>query len=254
MTLQLRDASWKVGGKAIISEISVAVTPGEFLGLIGPNGSGKTSLLSILAGIRKPSGGQAVLNDICLSQISRRDIARQIGFVEQQGDTRERITVRDAVCLGRTPYLSLLSPWSQSDDGVVENAMAAVEVTHLADRLWHTLSGGEKQRVHIARALAQEPAFLVLDEPTNHLDIRHQLGLLGLVRDLPVTVVAALHDLNHAAMFCDRLVVMDQGKIVGIGTPAEVLTRETLRTVFGVEADIDQQDNGRCLIRYRQIA
>tara|TARA_R110000850_G_C9890984_1_gene458861 strand:- start:767 stop:1201 length:435 start_codon:yes stop_codon:yes gene_type:complete len=118
--------------------------------------------------------------------------------------------------------------------------------------MWHTLSGGEKQRVHIARALAQEPEFLLLDEPTNHLDIRHQLGILELVRRLPVTVVAALHDLNHAAMFCDRIAMMDGGKLRAIGTPQDILIPENLRDVFGVSATVEPDDihPGRCMIRY----
>ena len=144
----------------------------------------------------------------------------------------------------------MLSPWSDRDDAIVERALGDVDMTHLADRFWHTLSGGEKQRIHIARALAQEPKFLLLDEPTNHLDIRHQLGLLELVNRLPVTVVAALHDLNHAAMYCDRIAMMCDGELVGIGSPADILTPENLRDVFGVDANIEHTADGFCLVRY----
>ncbi|MCC9624333.1 ABC transporter ATP-binding protein [Thalassospira sp. MA62] len=254
MTLQLRDVSWSVGFKKIISDVTISVNPGEFLGVIGPNGSGKTSMMSILGGIRAASSGQATLGGKTMRQIGRRNLARQIGFVEQQADTTDRITVREAVSLGRTPYLSMLSPWSSDDDEIVANALASVDMFEMADRIWHTLSGGEKQRVHIARALAQEPDYLLLDEPTNHLDIRHQLGILDLVRDLPVTVVAALHDLNHAAMFCDRIAMMDKGTVIAIGTPAEILTPENLRDVFGVQTEVEHQLDGICYIRYCNIA
>ncbi|WP_404425076.1 ABC transporter ATP-binding protein [Thalassospira australica] len=250
MTLELRDVVWSAGFRKIIRNVSLRVEPGEFLGLIGPNGSGKTSLMSVLAGIRPPGQGRAMLAGQDMKKHGRRKLARQIGFVEQQADTTDRLTVREAVALGRTPYLSLLSPWSERDDAIVNRALGDVDMTHMADRFWHTLSGGEKQRVHIARALAQEPKFLLLDEPTNHLDIRHQLGLLELVRELPVTVVAALHDLNHAAMYCDRIAMMRDGELVGIGSPADILTSENLRDVFGVDATIEHGPNGQCAVRY----
>ncbi|MHC8494795.1 ABC transporter ATP-binding protein [Thalassospira sp. SM2505] len=250
MTLELRNVGWNAGFKKIISDVSLSVERGEFLGLIGPNGSGKTSLMTVLAGIRAPSTGQALLVGQAMKKIGRRNLAQQIGFVEQQADTIDRITVREAVSLGRTPYLSLLSPWSERDDEIVADALGSVEMSQMADRMWQTLSGGEKQRVHIARTLAQQPDFLLLDEPTNHLDIHHQLGLLELVRALPVTVVAALHDLNHAAMFCDRIAMMDRGKLIAVGTPEQILTAQNLRDVFGVAADIEIDDQGRCHIRY----
>ena len=252
MSLELRNVDWRAGFKKIITDVTIAVKPGEFLGLIGPNGSGKTTLMSVLGGLRRPSRGDAILDGQVLKNIGRRNLARRIGFVEQQADTIDRITVTEAVSLGRTPYLSLLTPWSQNDDAVVDDALDAVDMRSMKDRMWHTLSGGEKQRVHIARALAQEPEFLLLDEPTNHLDIRHQLGILELVRRLPVTVVAALHDLNHAAMFCDRIAMMDGGKLRAIGTPQDILIPENLRDVFGVSATVEPDDihPGRCMIRY----
>jgi iron complex transport system ATP-binding protein len=251
MTLELRNISWSVGFKKIVRDVSLRVEPGEFLGVIGPNGSGKTSMMSVLAGIRPPSDGMALLDDQPMGKVGRRNLARRIGFVEQQADTSDRITVHEAVSLGRTPYLSLLLPWSEIDNDIVTAALESVGMGNMADRIWHTLSGGEKQRVHIARALAQQPDYLLLDEPTNHLDIRHQLGLLELVHALPVTVVAALHDLNHAALFCDRIAMMEGGKLIAIGTPSDILTQQNLRDVFGVEADIETRSDGCCHIRYR---
>ena len=151
----------------------------------------------------------------------------------QEADTADRITVRDAVELGRTPFLSALRPWGASDDAAVASALSSVDMAALAARDWATLSGGERQRAHIARALAQQPRVLLLDEPNNHLDIHHQLQMLRMVATLPVTTVVALHDLNQA-MSCDRLLVMQGGRAVALGTPAEVLTPELLRHVFDV--------------------
>ncbi|WP_252959218.1 ABC transporter ATP-binding protein, partial [Pseudomonas simiae] len=141
----------------------------------------------------------------------------------------------DAVALGRTPWLSALSPWSGEDDAIVNQALRDVDATHLSHRAWRSLSGGERQRVHIARALAQRPQILLLDEPTNHLDIQHQLGILQGVQGLPVTTLIALHDLNQA-LTCDRLAVLDHGRLVALGKPLEVLTPQRLQETFGVQA------------------
>ena len=252
MTLLATGLHWSAGGTAILSDVSLDVRPGEFLGIIGPNGSGKTSLMSLLAGIRRPQAGAVTLDGEPLSAHGRQAIARRIAFVEQQAETTERITARQAVELGRTPHLGALTPWSRTDDAIVDRALEEVDMAHFAGRLWHTLSGGERQRLHIARALAQQAPILLLDEPTNHLDIGHQLGLLQLVREQNLTVVAALHDLNHAAMFCDRIAVMRGGRIVALGAPAKVLEPQRLQEVFGVTVDVEQDGAGRCFIRYRR--
>lgn len=250
MMLSARNVSWAAGGAEILRDVSLDVRSGEFLGIIGPNGSGKTSLMALLAGIRKPKSGEVLLDGVPIGTLGRREVARRLALVEQQAETGERITARQAVELGRTPYLEPLSPWSPEDDTIVEAALQNVDMLHLSSRLWHTLSGGERQRLHIGRALAQHPRILLLDEPTNHLDIGHQIGLLDLVRRQGLTVAAALHDLNHAAMFCDRLAVMQGGQLMALGAPSDVLTVECIREVFGVEAEIDQGSDGSCFIRY----
>lgn len=251
MTLTAKDVSWGVGEAAIVKSISLEVREGEFLGLIGPNGSGKTSLMALLSGIRRPRSGEVILDGVPIGRLGRREVARHLAFVEQQAETAERITARQAVELGRTPYLGPLSPWSANDDAVVEATLANVDMAHLADRLWHTLSGGERQRLHIGRALAQQPKILLLDEPTNHLDIGHQIGLLDLVGRQGLTVVAALHDLNHAAMFCDRIAVMQGGRLAALGTPSEVLTAKRIREVFGIEAEVEIDIQGSCHVRFQ---
>ena len=252
MTLSADHVSWSAGGADILTDVSLSVETGEFLGIIGPNGSGKTSLMSLLAGIRKPNSGAVLLDGTPIGELGRRTIAQRLAFVEQQAETGERITARQAVELGRTPYLGPLSPWSSQDDAIVDASLENVDMAHLSERFWHTLSGGERQRLHIARALAQEPKILLLDEPTNHLDIGHQISLLDLVQRQDLTVVAALHDLNHAAMFCDRVAVMQGGRLIALGQPREVLTEARIRDVFGVDVDVDiEQDGyGICHIRF----
>ena len=233
MIMGCEGLGWSVKGKDIVRDIDLVVREGEMLGLIGPNGSGKSSLLRMLAGIRKPSRGAVSLNGIPMSSMGQRDIARRIAFVEQHADTGERITVRDAVELGRTPWLSALNPWGAQDTAIVDAALNQVDLSGFGKRQWHTLSGGERQRVHIARALAQEPQMLLLDEPTNHLDIRHQLSILHLVARLETTSIIALHDLNQA-LFCDRLCVLEGGRLIACGKPDEIMTERLLRETFGV--------------------
>ncbi|TCN33924.1 ABC transporter ATP-binding protein [Sinorhizobium americanum] len=251
MNLSACNVSWSAGGGSILEDVSLDVVAGEFLGIVGPNGSGKTSLMSLLAGLRRPRSGRVLLDGESIDRVSRKEIARRIALVEQQAETGDRISARQAVELGRTPHLGPLTPWSAMDDAIVDEAIRNVGMAQLASRMWHTLSGGERQRLHIARALAQQPRILLLDEPTNHLDVGHQIGLLHLVRQQQLTAVAALHDLNHAAMFCDRIALMSGGRIAALGRPCEVLTEERIRTVFGVDVDVEHLGEDRCHIRYR---
>ncbi|WP_411379117.1 ABC transporter ATP-binding protein [Pseudomonas sp. MPB26] len=226
---------FKVREVQLLRDIQLEVQSGETLGIVGPNGSGKSTLLKLLAGLRTPACGEVRLGGARLGDLSRRAIAQTLAVVEQQADTDDAIRVFDAVALGRTPWLSALSPWSSEDDAIVNQALHDVDATHLSQRAWRSLSGGERQRVHIARALAQRPQILLLDEPTNHLDIQHQLGILKGIQGLPVTTLVALHDLNQA-LTCDRLAVLDHGRLVALGQPLEVLTAQRLQQTFGVQA------------------
>ncbi|KJS08994.1 MAG: histidinol phosphatase [Hoeflea sp. BRH_c9] len=229
---------WGVKRKTIVSDVSLSVARGETLGLIGPNGSGKSSLLRLLAGLRRPDSGRVAIHGQDIAQISRRALSQQIAFVQQNAATDTNVSVLDVVRLGRTPHRSALSGWSPEDQTAVALALERVDMSDRLAQAWQTLSGGERQRVHIARALAQSPKIMFLDEPTNHLDIHHQIEILRLVRDLDLTSVVALHDLNLAAMFCDRIVVLDEGRVFASGTPEDVLTEPLLREVFRVEAGV----------------
>lgn len=237
MILEARNLGWSVRGKPIVSGVDLVVQQGETLALVGPNGSGKSTLMKLLAGIRQPTSGEVQVKGEALRAMPRRAAAQLIAFLEQQAETTEAITVRDAVELGRTPWLTALQPWSAEDGRIVAQALADTDMEGFERRSWATLSGGERQRVHLARALAQQPQILLLDEPTNHLDVQHQLSILDLVAKLPVTSVVALHDLNQA-LSCDRVGVLSGGRLVALGPPHEVLTVERIGAVFGVRASV----------------
>ncbi|MEU7650135.1 ABC transporter ATP-binding protein [Streptomyces huasconensis] len=230
------------GGRLIVDGVSLAPPPGATVGLLGPNGSGKSTLLRILAGVLAPASGVVTLDGHPLPGIPRRTVARRIAVVEQHATTQTELTVRDVVRLGRIPHRRAWSAPTPHDEQAVREALARTGLTERAAQSWHTLSGGERQRVQIARALAQEPRELLLDEPTNHLDIQHQLDLLSLVADLPVTSVIALHDLNLAAMFCDHVLILKEGTAYAAGTPAEVITEELIAEVYGVRAVVTPGD------------
>lgn len=253
MRLCADNVGWAVGGKHIVDGVSLDIVPGETFGLVGPNGSGKSTLLRLLTGLLPRPMGHVHLDGKPIEALTRRDIAQRVAFVEQMADTSEALTVRDAVELGRTPWLSALAPFGAVDRQIVTDALDAVGMTDMADHGWSTLSGGERQRVHIARALAQRPRLLMLDEPTNHLDIHHQLSLLRLVSRLPLTVMMALHDLNQA-LGCDRLGVMEAGRLIACGRPAEVLTPERVAAVFRVHVTqlVDTSDNAT-LFRFHAL-
>ncbi|MDQ7730951.1 ABC transporter ATP-binding protein [Halomonas sp. SpR8] len=239
MSIKAENLIWKIGTKTVIDDVSFEAEPGKLLGVLGPNGSGKTSLLRLLARLKRPHAGRVMLDGQELSTFRRRAIAQRVAFIEQHATTNANLKVIDVVKLGRFPHRSMLSGWTREDDTAVNEALERTGMSTKRDDAWHSLSGGEKQRTHVARALAQSPKELILDEPTNHLDVQHQINLLRLVSSLPMTSIIALHDLNHAAMYCDRLLVMQAGRIVAAGAPEEVLTQRLLRDVFSVDAHVE---------------
>jgi iron complex transport system ATP-binding protein len=251
MSLSIREAVWKAGHTLILDGVSIEVPQGQVLGLLGPNGSGKSSLLRLICRLRPLASGVIALDGRDIETFSRRDLAQRLALVEQQAGTEAPMTVLDVARLGRTPHRGALAAWARHDEAAVESSLRATDMWERRGQAWRTLSGGERQRVQIARALAQEPTELLLDEPTNHLDIRHQLDLLSLLRRLPVTSVVALHDMNLAASFCDRLVVLNGGRVAAAGTVAEVLTPGLIATVFGVTASVSYQgESGRLQVAF----
>lgn len=241
MSLQVTHLSVEKSRKPILADLSFTAPAGAVTGLIGPNGAGKSTLLTALLGLI-PSRGTASFHAADLPNMPRRGRARLLAYVEQSTTTEERLSVRDVVALGRIPFeAAWQAEPSAEDESIIATALADTEMTGFADRRFSTLSGGEQQRVHVARALAQQPELLLLDEPTSHLDIRAQLQLLALLRlkaASGMTVLLALHDLNLAARYCDHLVVMNHGKVVTEGTPTDVLTPALLHNVYGVRARV----------------
>lgn len=218
------------------------IRDGERVALIGPNGSGKTTLLRLLSGFLRPDRGEVRLRGTPLTQYSRREVARRVAVVPQTLEVPFAFTVEELVLMGRTPYLS---PWrgpGPKDAGIVRDAMERMGVSLLEDRPYPELSGGERQRAVLALALAQEPQILLLDEPTAHLDINHQVEVLDLIRSLNreagLTVAAAMHDLNLAALYFERLLLLQGGRIVADGPPEEVLQAEKIGRAFGAEVRI----------------
>ncbi|MEU1880771.1 ABC transporter ATP-binding protein [Streptosporangium sp. NPDC020072] len=236
--LAVREVSVRIGGRDLVRAVTFEVAPGEVLGLAGPNGAGKSTLLRTLYRVLRPTAGQVLLDGHDVWRMPGRWLARRLAAVLQDGGGDFGLSVHDVVSMGRTPHKRAFDGDSPADRAIVAEALERLDVADLAHAPFDRLSGGEKQRVLIARALAQRPEVMVLDEPTNHLDLRHQLDALRLVRGLGITAVIALHDLNLAAAFCDRLCVMDGGAVVALGTPREVLTPELLRDVYRVDAEV----------------
>jgi iron complex transport system ATP-binding protein len=217
-----------------LAGVGLIARPGQVVGLIGPNGSGKTTLLRTLYAALTPRAGLICVDDTPVRSLHPREVAQRLAVVVQEAASDVPITVAEMVLLGRSPHRSAFQRYSTQDHRIAAQALHRVGARHLADRTFAALSGGEKQRVLIARTLAQETDHLLLDEPTNHLDIRYQHEILQLVRTLDVTTVVVLHDLNLAARYCDELVLLDGGRVACAGTPEEVLTPEILEPVYEI--------------------
>jgi iron complex transport system ATP-binding protein len=237
--LTAQGVSYRRDGHMILSGANLSVQPGELMGLIGPNGAGKTTLLKVIGGLWSGAKGEITLLDRPLARYSARDVARIVAQVPQITALDFPFSVQQVVLMGRNPHLSRFELETERDRRIAEQAMKRTKTLDLAERLIGTLSGGERQRVLIARALTQEARLLLLDEPTANLDIQHQIGILelvkGLIREDGLGAVAAVHDLELAARFCDRLVLMDQGAVLAEGTPEDVLSPGILRKAYAVD-------------------
>jgi iron complex transport system ATP-binding protein len=240
--LELRDVTVRYGSRSALRDVDLAVASGGRVAVIGPNGAGKSTLLRVATGLVRPTAGRVALGGERLETLDRRAVARRVAVVPQQATLPFATRVEEVVALGRLPHEDPLRGARPADRAAVAAAIERVGVGHLLGRDARELSLGERQLVLIALAVAQAAPVLVLDEPTVHLDLRHQVGTMELLVDLNArdgtTIVAVLHDLGLAALFFPRLVLVDGGRIVADGTPAEVLTPERIRDVFGVEPSI----------------
>jgi iron complex transport system ATP-binding protein len=256
MNLDLRHVAIDLGGREVVHDVSCSLTSGGWLGVLGPNGAGKSTLLRAIAGLTEHRGA-VVLDGQDTATMRRRELAMRVAVVTQKPTVPDGATVLDYASLGRTPHIRYFGSVGRRDRGVVAEVLAALDLSEVAHRPVHTLSGGEAQRVFVARALAQEPSLLLLDEPTTSLDVGRQQEVLELIeslrRDRGVTVVSALHDLSLAGQFADRLLLLHEGNQVAEGPPAEVLTEQVVREFFGASVRLVPIDgSGHVLVPVRR--
>lgn len=246
------------GDRMIVDGIDCTVEAGTFAALVGPNGAGKSTLLHLIAAVEHPSAGAIALGGRDAHTFRRRERARFTALVEQQSETELDLSGSDVVLLGRTPHLPILAAPGARDLEIARAALRRVDAEEFAHRRFTELSGGERQRVLLARALAQEPELLLMDEPTNHLDVRAQLQTLALMRSLAdggTAILAALHDLSLAARHADQVIVLDHGRVVASGAPADTLTPELIERVYGVHADVVEHPiDGTPLIAFSPLS
>ncbi|WP_045821315.1 ABC transporter ATP-binding protein [Williamsia herbipolensis] len=253
ITLGARDLSLGYGTDLIVDGLSVDIVPGAITAIVGPNACGKSTLLRGLARLLRPAGGQVVLDGADIASLNTKDVARKLGLLPQSSIAPEGITVADLVARGRFPHQKLFRQYSRDDQAAVRDALAATGITSIAGRPVDALSGGQRQRVWVAMVLAQQTPLILLDEPTTFLDIAHQIELLDLFGDLNAeadrTVVAVLHDLNHACRFAHHVIAMKAGSIVAQGDPSEVITAELVEEVYGLRCRIiDDPETGTPLV------
>lgn len=240
----------------VLSDVSFQLQPGEFVGVIGPNGSGKSTLLKLMGGILRADRGKLSFKGRDLGSYKRKELARSISWLPQETHLVFSFKVSDVVLMGRHPYLSRLAFEGEEDFLIAQRAMEMTDTSEFSDRLFNEISGGEKQRVMIAGAIAQQSEMMLLDEPTSALDIKYQIEILNILKRLnereEVTLILALHDLHLASKFCNRLVLLNKGRVVRSGTPEEVLQKETLEEVYGIGVAIFRDpDDGSIIIAPR---
>ncbi|MCL5773567.1 MAG: ABC transporter ATP-binding protein [Firmicutes bacterium] len=240
--LELKDVSFSYGDLKVLEKINLSLNEGDFLGILGPNGAGKSTLMKIMSGALKPREGLVLFEGKEISSVNRRELARKIAFVPQQMPFDFPFTGKEFVMMGRFPYTGILGIESAEDEKIVEKVMKLSDTAGLSSRLVNMVSGGERQRLIIAQALAQDSGTILLDEPTAHLDIKHQVQILDILRKMNreknITAASALHDLNLSAAYCEKLLFLKDGKIFAEGTPAGVFKKEIIEEVFETPVEV----------------
>ena len=250
MNITAENIKMKIGDNEILKGVSIDSKNREFVGIIGPNGSGKSTLLKSIYRILKPNDGCIKLGDMDISKMSIKESAKKMAVVSQHNYYNFDFTVKEVVSMGRSPHKKNLERDNIEDFEIVKESLQKVGMSEFSNRSFSKLSGGEQQRVILARALAQKTPCLILDEPTNHLDIKYQLSLLNIVKSLDLTVISAIHDLNIASMYCDRLFVMKDGQIVASGTPQDILTKELIKEIYEIDVEIIKDSKNQTHILY----
>lgn len=238
MELNVQSLGFSVGGSKIIDNISLQVHTDEFVGLVGPNGSGKSTLLKNIYRVYKPNEGRILINGTDIKNIKDREFAKDVSVMAQENDIEFDLTVLDMVMLGRYAHKKLLQNSALKDRQIAEKSLQEVGMKGYENRSFLSLSGGEKQRVLLARGLAQDASLMILDEPTNHLDIRFQYQIMNILKRQDLTVFVALHDLNIAALYCDKIIVLKDGKLIKIGTPKEIIQHDMIEYLYGIDSKI----------------
>lgn len=222
----------------ILKDINIEVDNKEVVGIIGPNGSGKSTLLKCIYRVLKPNDGAILLDNIDIKDMSVKESSKRLAVLSQHNNYNFDFTVKDIVLMGRSPHKKFMERDNKDDYYIANEALKKVDMFEFKDRSFQSLSGGEQQRVILARALAQQPQCLILDEPTNHLDIKYQLQLMRIVKGLGIEVIAAIHDLNIAAMYCDKIYVLKDGEVIKYGKPKDILTQELIKYVYEVDSEV----------------
>lgn len=253
MILTASDIEMELGNNHILNKISLEVKEKEFIGIIGPNGSGKSTFLKCIYRVLKPTGGVVLLDGKELEGYKIKETARKMAVVSQHNYYNFEFSVEDIVMMGRSPHKKVMERDTPEDYGIVEKALEQVGMLSYKGRVFSSLSGGEQQRIILARALAQKTDSLILDEPTNHLDIKYQLQLLDIVKQLGITTLGAFHDLNIAAAYCDKIYALKSGKIIAGGKPEEVLTSELIEELYEVKSTVKKDEYGMLHVTYQPL-
>lgn len=253
MKISIDQLSLSFDAKPILRDIRMNILQKQFVGIIGPNGSGKSTLLKCIYRTLKPDSGSIRLNDREIQNFTLKETSKIMAVVAQHNETSFDFTVLEMVLLGRSPHKKFMERDNEHDYALAHEALVKVGMSELKERSLSSLSGGEKQRIILARALVQDTNCLILDEPTNHLDIRYQLQFMSIAKELEITVVSAIHDLNIASLYCDQIYALKDGQVIAYGTPDQVLTADLIRHLYGVEAKVLADDNGDLHILYKRF-
>lgn len=242
--LEVEDLKFGYGKKLVLDEVSFNVKKGEFISIIGPNGSGKSTLLKTLNNIYNPWKGKIIIKGRSIKELKKKELARVMALVLQDNNIDYEFTVEEIILMGRHPHKGRFEKENKNDYKIIEESLEMTNTTYLRNRIITEISGGEKQRVMIAKALAQRPEIILLDEPTSHLDINHQIEILKLLKDLNkekgTTIILVIHDINLGIRYSDKVIMLNEGKIIDIGNPEDVITKENIELSYNIKVEIEK--------------